>query len=168
MGGQPKGLLAVPGEGRSVVVRTLALAREITPRVVLVGQEAAYAGLDAPSLKDPDGDAGPLGGLLSLLEYADPDRVIALACDMPRLGRELLARLEGFPPGAAVAPRRDGRWEPFVARFESQVVITVRRRLSRRERSLHGLLDELHAVELPLLPGEASRLHDWDRPEDMA
>jgi molybdopterin-guanine dinucleotide biosynthesis protein A len=168
MGGMPKGLLAVPGEGRSIVQRMLALAREITPRVVLVGQREEYAGIDAPSLSDPGGDAGPIGGLLSLLEHADPDRVIALACDMPHLGRELLLRLDRFPSAAsAVAPRRDGRWEPFVARFEASTLQTVRRRMSVGERSLHGLLDALDAVELPLLPGEPRLLHDWDGPEDM-
>jgi molybdopterin-guanine dinucleotide biosynthesis protein A len=169
MGGVPKGLLAVPGEGRSIVERTVALAREITPRVVLVGKEGAYSAIDAPFVPDPEGCTGPLGGLLSLVDYAGPDRVIMLACDMPRLGRELLARLELFPTGpAALAPKRDGRWEPFVARLEARVGAVVRRRLSAGERSLHGLLDELEAVELPLLTGEPALLHDWDAPEDMA
>jgi molybdopterin-guanine dinucleotide biosynthesis protein A len=169
MGGRPKGLIAVPGEGRSIVERTLALARDLTPRVVLVGQKAEYAAVDAPSLSDPEGNAGPLGGLLSLLQHADPDRVIVLACDMPRLGRDLLVRLDRFPASAvAVAPKREGHWEPFVARFEARTASIVRQRLQRGARSLHGLLDELEAVELPLLPGEPALLHDWDRPEDMA
>jgi molybdopterin-guanine dinucleotide biosynthesis protein A len=169
MGGLPKGLLTVPGEERSILERTLALAREISPRVVLVGRPDAYAEMGVPSLPDPDGDMGPLGGLLSLLEHAQPDRVIALACDMPHLGRELLARLDRFPSGAAaVAPVRDGRWEPFLARFEAHAVAVVRRRLSSGARSLHGLLDELEAVQLPLLPGESMLLQDWDCPEDMA
>jgi molybdopterin-guanine dinucleotide biosynthesis protein A len=169
MGGLPKGLLAVPDDGRSIVERTLSLARQITPRVVLVGRADAYAGLGTLSLSDSGEDAGPLGGLLSLLEYAQPDRVIALACDMPRLGRDLLARLDAFPSGsAAVAPKREGLWEPFVARFEGRAIDVVRRRLARGERSLQGLLDEMGAVELALLPGEAVLLHDWDGPEDMA
>jgi molybdenum cofactor guanylyltransferase len=169
MGGAPKGLLLVPGEGRSIVERTLALAREITSRVVLVGKEGPYAGMGAPFVPDAEGDAGPLGGLLALLDHADPDRVIALACDMPHLGRELLARLDLFPAGpAAIAPRRDGRWEPFLARFEARAAEVVRRRLGEGKRSLHGLLDELEAAPLPLLAGEAALLHDWDRPEDMA
>jgi molybdopterin-guanine dinucleotide biosynthesis protein A len=168
MGGFPKGLLSLD-DGTTILEKTLGLVRELGAPVVLVGRNEAYPA-DLPSLPDPDGESGPLGGLLSLLEHAGSGPVIALACDMPRLTAALLGRLAGHPSEApALAPRREGRWEPLFARYDAaRAAPVVRARLARRELPLQGLLDELGADELPLLPGESMMLDDWDRPEDIA
>jgi molybdopterin-guanine dinucleotide biosynthesis protein A len=175
MGGKPKGLLLTRG-GERVIDRTVALARKVSARVVLVGRSDAYA-LDLPCLPDrargaeaDPGDApGPLGGLCSLLEDAASGDAIAIACDMPFLTADLLARLATFEPGrAAVAPKRGGRWEPLFARFDAaRALPVVEGRLARRALAMQGVLDELAAGELPLLPGESTLLSDWDCPEDM-
>jgi molybdopterin-guanine dinucleotide biosynthesis protein A len=167
MGGTAKGLLPVSG-GTTVVQRTVDLARQLGARTVLVGRNEAYD-LGLPSLPDPDGNLGPLGGLWSLLEHAGRGHAIALACDMPHITGELLGRLAGHASTArAVAPKRDGRWEPLFARYDAgRSLEIVRARLSRSELSLQGLLDELDADELPLLPGDDKLLGDWDRPEDI-
>jgi molybdenum cofactor guanylyltransferase len=168
MGGQPKGLL-LTRDGQSVMDRTVALARAVSSRVVLVGRGDAYS-LDLVSLPDPEDASGPLGGLSSLLKHAGSDDSIALACDMPFITRDLLRRLATHEPGGvAVAPKRDGRWEPFFARFEvARTLPVVESRLARRALAMQGLLDELMATEFPLLPGEPALLSDWDCPEDMA
>jgi len=183
MGGAAKGLLVTPG-GETILGRTLAIAREVSPRVVLVGRSDAYD-VNVPRLGDTSPGSGPLGGLASLLAYADtvraetgraetghadPGHVIALACDMPFVTLDLLARLSTRDSSAAaLAPKRDGRWEPLFARFEVRRSLpVVRARLERRDLALQGLLTELEAEELPLLAAESRRLEDWDRPEDMA
>lgn len=175
MGGKPKGLLLTRG-GERVIDRTVALARELSSRVVLVGRSDAYA-LDLPCLRDrawgaevgPGEAPGPLGGLCSLLEYSASGDAVAIACDMPFLTADLLARLATYEPGrAAVAPKRGGRWEPLFARFDAARALPVAEgRLARRALSMQGVLDELVAGELPLLPGESTLLSDWDCPEDM-
>jgi molybdopterin-guanine dinucleotide biosynthesis protein A len=175
MGGKPKGLLLTRG-GERVIDRTVALARKVSSRVVLVGRSDAYA-LDLPCLPDrgrgteadPEDAPGPLGGLCSLLEYAASGDAVAIACDMPFLTADLLARLATYEPGrAAVAPKRGGRWEPLFARFDAARALPVAEgRLARRALSMQGVLDELVAGELPLLPGESTLLSDWDCPEDM-
>jgi molybdenum cofactor guanylyltransferase len=168
MGGFPKGLLRLD-DGTTILERTLGLVHELGARVVLVGRKGAYPA-DLPSLPDPDGESGPLGGLVSLLEHAGSGAVIALACDMPRLTGALLGRLAAHPSEApVVAPKREGRWEPLFARYDARRAAPVARaRLARRELALKGLLDALGADELPLLPGESMLLDDWDRPEDIA
>ena len=168
MGGVAKGLLPLPGP-TTIVQRTLDVVRRQGARAVLVGQGDAYA-LDVPSLPDAKRDSGPLGGLLSLLEYADAGHAIALACDMPFITDGLLGRLVAHVSSApVVAPKRQGRWEPLFARYDApRAIEVVRARLARRELSLQGLLGELGADELPLLPGDDQLLVDWDRPEDVA
>jgi molybdopterin-guanine dinucleotide biosynthesis protein A len=168
MGGTAKGLLPLPGP-TTILERTLAMVRRQGARAVLVGRSDAYA-VGVPSLPDAESEVGPMGGLLSLLEYAGTGLAIALACDMPYISDGLLGRLVVHVSSApAVAPKREGRWEPLFARYDPPRAIEVARaRLSRRELSLQGLLGELGADELPLLPGDDQLLVDWDRPEDVA
>jgi molybdopterin-guanine dinucleotide biosynthesis protein A len=167
MGGAPKGLLRT-SEGERVIDRTVALARSVSPLVVLVGRSEAYD-VDVPRLPDPETGMGPLAGLASLLEHAGDGHAMALACDMPFLTGELLGRLASrASTAAALAPKRDGRWEPLFARFDAaRALPVVRARLERRDLALQGLLVELEADELPLSPSEARLLSDWDRPEDL-
>jgi molybdenum cofactor guanylyltransferase len=167
MGGRPKGLLRT-ADGETVLARTIRLARGVSSRVVLVGRCEAYD-VALPTLTDPSGDSGPLGGLQSLLLHAEGAPVMALACDMPLFSSDLLDRLGRHPDTApVVAPRRAGRWEPLFARYTGVALPVVTARIARRALALQGLLDELGVSELPLLPGEETLLTDWDRPEDCA
>jgi molybdenum cofactor guanylyltransferase len=167
MGGTPKGLLRTPG-GERLLDRTLRLARRVAPRVVLVGKSEPYDA-DVPRIADAAAGCGPLAGLAALLEHASSGPVIALACDMPFVNAELLARLATTPAAAAaLAPRRDGRWEPLFARFDAARALPVARaRLERRDLGLQEFLGELGADELPLSAWERTLLSDWDCPEDI-
>jgi molybdopterin-guanine dinucleotide biosynthesis protein A len=166
MGGVAKGLLETP-DGARLIDRTLAVARSVSPRVVLVGRSADYD-VDVPRLLDAEPGMGPLGGLASLLGHAATGHAIAVACDMPFVTSELLSRLASHASSAAaLAPRRGGRWEPLFARFDvPRALPVVHARLARRALALHELLDELRADELPMLPAESRLLSDWDSPED--
>lgn len=170
MGGAAKGLLAAPDGAGSLVSRVVALAEPLVDHAVLVGEHEAYRALPWTTLKDAVPDAGPLGGLVSLLEHAKGRDVIALACDMPYVDRALLGRLVHEASEAAIlCPRRGGRWEPLVARYRSDAVIDVARaRLARGELGLQALLDALDARELRLDEAEHARLDDWDSPDDVA
>jgi molybdopterin-guanine dinucleotide biosynthesis protein A len=114
--GSPKGLLEVDGD--PLAARLARLARALDPsEVVLVGERDEYAHLGLPMLRDggsrgPLTGAGPLGGLVSLLEHAGPRWALALSCDLPFVSVELLRALAGAPDAAVVAPVRQGRLEP--------------------------------------------------------
>lgn len=172
MGGAPKGLLPAPDGTGSLVERLARVAHQAVPfaRVLLVGEAAPYAHLGLPTLADAVTGAGPIGGLLALLEAGEP-RIIALSCDLPYLEPALVERLlHHAPERAAVAPRLDGRWEPLCARYDAaDSSAAVRAALSASERSLQRVFGRLgeRAEELPLAPGEREQLRDWDRPEDM-
>ena len=168
MGGMAKGLLVSPG-GETLIERWRAVLTEagVGP-VLLVGRHPAYAavaGLEA--LDDEPPGIGPLGGLVALLRRAGEGTALALACDMPFVSRELVERLVAAPPAPVVAPRREGRWEPLCARYDAPRVLPLAMRAAAGPR--HGLgrvLDAAGAVELPLAPGEAAQLDDWDSPAD--
>jgi molybdopterin-guanine dinucleotide biosynthesis protein A len=167
MGGVAKGLLTT-ADGETLVARWRRLFDAIGFRAVLVGAHEAYSDLDVPSIEDDPKNIGPLGGLVALLGAAREARAIAVACDMPFVSVELLARLANFPSTAAiVAPRRGDRWEPLFARYDSHRVMPVAlERAAAGRHSLQGLLDELNADVFPLTRTEEDELADWDRPED--
>lgn len=170
--GSPKGLLELRGE--PLVLRLVRLARALGPRaseVVLVGERPEYAALGLPTLRDGGArgqraSVGPLGGLVSLLEHAGPRWALALSCDLPFVSLELLAALLDAPDAAVVAPVRDGRFEPLVARYDAaRVLATAWSRLERGERSLQGLLAEVSAS--PFVWTRPDELDDWDTPDDV-
>ena len=168
-GGVPKGLLSAPSGEQSLVARLASIAQSLGLDVVLVGEHPAYATLGLPTLRDVPGARGPLGGLAALLEYAGERPAIALACDLPHVTRDLLARLASAPSAAVVAARRAERWEPLFARYAPLLCLdSVRAAISQQRFALQSLLTDLGARVLPLSPDEECLLHDWDSPADRA
>jgi molybdopterin-guanine dinucleotide biosynthesis protein A len=168
MGGAPKGLIAGP-DGRTLVARWRDVFAECGVPCVLVGAHAAYAGEGLTMLADVTADAGPLAGLAALLEQSS-GIAIAVACDMPFVSAAHVRALLDAPPVAAVAvaPKREGRWEPFFARYDApRASPVVRARLEAGARSLQGLLEALGCAELDLGPAGGRFLDDWDTPADI-
>jgi molybdopterin-guanine dinucleotide biosynthesis protein A len=171
MQGQAKGLLRTP-DGVTLVDRLRGLLAATGAEIVLVGAAEAYASLGLEALADEPPGVGPMGGLAALLRRAgrvDKAQALAVACDLPYVSSALLARLVAAPPAPVVAPVRDGRWEPLCARYDAARVRPVLDGLlAQRRHALQAVLDAAGAVPLPLLPGEADQLRDWDSPQDIA
>lgn len=163
--GRPKGLLAHPEGGLSLVEHAVREARAAGLEPELVGAAEAYAALapEVPRLPDAPGE-GPLAGLVALLERAPG--VIALACDMPFVRAEHLAALRDAPRSHAIAAARGPRgWEPFLARYERARVLDVARaRLREGRGGLVRLVEAVGALEVALPEGVT---RDWDTPEDV-
>jgi molybdopterin-guanine dinucleotide biosynthesis protein A len=163
MGGRPKGLLRTP-EGVTIVERWRLLFEARSVPLVLVGEATPYG---LPSLPDDPPGVGPIGGLAALLVHAGGGMAIAVACDMPYVSGHLLTRLMHAPGGAPiVAARREGRWEPFFARYDAaQVLPFVRASIHAGKRSLQPLFDR--ALPLHVEEEELPLLRDWDTAEDI-
>jgi molybdopterin-guanine dinucleotide biosynthesis protein A len=165
MGGCAKGMLPAPGGG-TLVERWLRVLRGAgIERVVLVGRRDEYRALDLATVDDEPSGVGPIGGLAALLHHAGGAQVLALACDMPFVSADVIARLLAAPESAVAAPRRDGVWEPLCARYDAaRVLPAARRRIGEGRLSLQPLLDECGAVAVALGHEE---LRDWDAPDDL-
>jgi molybdopterin-guanine dinucleotide biosynthesis protein A len=170
-GGAAKGLLVAP-DGRTLLDRWCAVLREARVQVLLVGRHEAYALLDLETLDDDPAGIGPLGGLVALLKRAartDGRQALALACDMPFVSATLVDRLIAAPPAVAVAPRRDGHWEPLCARYDATRVLPhALAAVTTGRHKLQSLLDEVDTVALRAEPADARELHDWDEPGDAS
>lgn len=141
--------------------------------VVLVGDATPYAelGLDLPALVDKPKDAGPLGGLGAVLEYAGERDVVSVACDMPYVNGEVLKRLVAFAPEASVVCARrgaDAPWEPMFARWRpADVASALAETLDARQRSFQRLLGRLEVTALPVDAVTRRALQDWDTPAEV-
>ncbi len=167
MGGRPKGLLDA-GSGESIVARLVRIGRTIGLEVVLSGSLPDYDALGVRRIEDGAPGSGPSNGLLSVMEAMPGRDVVLVACDMPRVSQELVARLASLPEGTTAAPKVDETWQPTLARYAASVRHEATQRLSRGERSLFGLLDAVGALPLSLDEREESGLLDWDTPEDVS
>lgn len=157
-GGIAKGLLPAPDGSASIVARTVALLRQHDVAPLLVGKREEYTFLDLPTIADPG--TGPIAALEALYAHAGARRVVVIACDMPFVQSiaSLLAAAAGAP---LVAPRREGRWEPFFSRHDPAVVGP----LLAGHRRLQDFFDAVPAVPLDI---DAHELDDWDSPADRA
>ena len=175
LGGVAKGLLAAPDGTGTLVARTQRIVEGALPDVecVLVGSRDAYSHLELRTLADHPSGIGPLGGLRALLlEGARTHRtVLAIACDLPFVTEGLVRRLAAAAPeAAAVAPHMGGHWLPVFARYEPERCLEAADAvMASKRRALRAVLETLGdaALALPLQPGDAEALRDWDTPDDV-
>ena len=176
MGGVAKGLLKAPNSESTLLQRLRAQLATALPgaEIVLVGAADAYADVGLDTVNDEPPGVGPIGGLIGLL--ADAERrgathVLALACDLPRIGAALLQRLaEEAPDKSAVVAAQGDIRNPLIARYAiAQALPAARAVLGSGKRSLQAVLDRLgdDLATLLLTPHEAATLDDWDTPDDM-
>ena len=176
MGGVAKGLLTAPNSEQSLVARLLEETRAAAPQadIVLVGNADAYGALLLPAISDDPPGIGPLGGLIGLLAHAQSrgaTHILALACDLPRLPRSIIARLVADSPGApALVTRESDKHNPLIARYlVSATLPAAQRALQAGRRSLQSVLQQLEpgVTTLALSDAELGSLVDWDSPEDI-
>lgn len=138
--GQDKALLQVAGQTQ--LERCQQLLREVGCSEIIVSRNAEGY------VRDQLPEAGPLGGLLSVLHnlQAVPQRLLVLPIDMPLLTAEALELLLEQPQSAyfAASPL------PCVVNYSAELVNYLTRQLcdDRGDRSVRGMLHMLGAQTL--------------------
>lgn len=92
--GRHKALLEYAG--RSLLERaaeTLATLQPDVGEIFVVGEWPEYRTLPLRFVPDDQPSVGPLGGIATALRVAASERVLVVACDMPRLSSQLLAAM---------------------------------------------------------------------------
>ena len=146
--------------GRPLLAWALAAAVGAGLETVVVAKPGSeLPPLDVPVWPEPAQPSHPLTGVIAALERAAPRAVVVLACDMPFVPAELIARLARLDAPAA-APVGEG----FPARYESAALPVLRAGLER-EAPLRAVLAELAAVEVSAPDGALLGIND---PESLA
>ncbi|HXS16870.1 MAG TPA: molybdenum cofactor guanylyltransferase [Polyangiaceae bacterium] len=181
--GSPKGLLRAPRpfdpaaeEGSTpaptLLERLLYISeQQLGLATVLVGARREYDYLNRTTVLDKRLGCGPLGGLVALLEHAaltGKTHAVALACDLPHLGAELLRRLAFWPsPASVVCAASGARYEPLFARYHTSCLSTLGLALDEARLGVQPLLSTLQAEVLSVSEAERQQLVDWDSPADV-
>lgn len=161
--GIDKTLLSV--EGAPLVVRVAESVSTVCAHTVVVtNRPEALGDIDLPEgvrvLQDTVAYQGPLGGLVTVLEHAEDEWVLAVAADMPWLRPELVRALWEARDGAQVViPVGPKGSEPLLALYHTSCLPAARAVLDSGRRRLVAILPAVKVVEFPV---ESLRSFDPD------
>jgi molybdopterin-guanine dinucleotide biosynthesis protein A len=113
--GTDKALLAI--EGKTLLQRALAVAREISERVFIVGEKQKFSNFGSV-IEDAYPDCGPLAGIQAALNNSNTELNLMLAVDLPFLTGPLLRFLLSISQHSdamVTVPRVNGRLQPLCA-----------------------------------------------------
>lgn len=168
--GSDKALLMLP-DGRTALAATLAAARAVAERVLLLVDTDEHAarllatlpGEPPPLVLDDTPGAGPLAALARALAAAERGTVLALPVDAPlvqpallRVWLDLYAALRG--PLAIVA-EVGGVIQPLPALYDARLAAAARAALAGGRRDLRALI-EAAGRRLRVLREDEVRAHD--------
>jgi molybdopterin-guanine dinucleotide biosynthesis protein A len=129
--------------------------------VVVAKADTPLPPLAMPVWREPAAPVHPLLGIVTALERADR-AVLAIACDMPFLTSDLLARLAEGPEAAVES---DGRLAPFPARYEPAALPALRAALAR-EAPVRATLAALAPLTIAI--EDARVVASVNTPEELA
>jgi molybdopterin-guanine dinucleotide biosynthesis protein A len=171
MGGRPKSFLEVGG--RRIIDRQLEVLRPLFEELWISANDGPrYAPFGLPIVSDEVRGAGPLGGLIAVLESAAAPRVMVVACDMPYLTEAAVRLCAGAPDADVVVPVVGGRPEPLFARYSRRCAAAIRARLEAGERKMTAFHADVEVRvigedELRRLDPELRFLANCNAPEDL-
>jgi len=134
-------------QGRTLLARSLELARSVSADVRIVGSRDKFA-LFAPVVEDEFRDCGPLGGIHAALRASQADINLILAVDMPFLSRAFLEYLieqaRGAPDAIVVVPRCDGGSQPLCAIYRREFAAAAENALRAGQNKIDLLFEMVH------------------------
>ncbi len=150
--------------------RVAETVKAVTGTVTLVGSAERYAGLGFPVVEDLRPRAGPLGGVEAALHATEAEWNLIVACDMPRLREDWLARLleeaERCGGDCLIPLGADGRPQPLCAVYHRDCLEPITRALNENVRKMTDALSRLRAVYRPA--GAAENFLNLNTPEQWA
>lgn len=146
----------LPFDGEPLVRRVAELASRVCGSVMVVtNRPEALADAGLPEsvrvLTDEVAYQGPLGGLITALDNAEDEWVLALAADMPWLEPNVIRALWDARDGAQVVlPTSEKGPEPLLALYHKSCLPEARRVLESGRRRVVAMLPHVKAIEVSL------------------
>jgi molybdenum cofactor guanylyltransferase len=161
-------------DGVTLLERAVLRLRQVCAPVMVAPGDVVLDGWADAAIADAAPGAGPLGGLVAALR-ASPHRLLAVvAVDMPWLDPALLRMLAARIEDSDVAVCETERGlEPLHAVYAHSALGPAEAALPGTDRSLHGLVEHLHAVRMTEQEWRAAGIsprfqRNVNTPEDLA
>lgn len=167
MGGRDKGLIYWQGE--PLIAHIHRVVRPLSDDLVIScnRNQEAYRAYADQLVGDAEADfPGPLAGVIAGLRVARHQWVVLLACDAPRVDRELIEDLLrlAVASDSAVMVRQGGYWQPMFSVLPRRLLPMLEQAWAAGERSLQkALLRE--AVQGLECADDDRRLSNFNSPE---
>ena len=157
-------------DGRSLLERVVAAARDARCRCVVIGREPVtdLAGVDEWIDDEMPGE-GPLAALATALRRCGGE-IALVACDMPHLDAAALSWLVSLPlddAAAGLVVRNGERLEPLFARYRRSCLPAVDAILADGRRSLSALYEVAPFVVVDAPDAIAAALTNVNTPEEL-
>jgi len=166
--GRDKALL--PYARATLVQHVAARVQAAAGSATLVGPPAQYGGLGYPVIPDHFTGCGPLAGIQAALASSQAGWNLVVACDMPALTAEFLARLlaaaECSGAGALVPVWPTGWLEPLCAVYRRELAGPLAEVLQRGERCAARALAGLGVAHWPI--SEPEYFENLNTPKEWA
>lgn len=175
--GRDKASMIIRGDGLTQARRTLGLLGNLCERTYISlrdGQSVPAGGEGVPVLRDSDDAQGPLCGILAAFREAPAAAWLVMACDLPVVTSDVLARLvechreQPLQPFVAYANSHDGLPEPLCAIYGAAALPILQKHAARGNFSPRRIMTEENSVLLHLPNGSAATLVNINAPQDMA
>ena len=170
--GRDKAFVEVDGRAL-VAIAVDALRSGGASRVLVVGGDVPRIrrlDLDVELLADEHPGDGPLGGLTTGLRASRDLIAMVLACDMPAIDGESVARIVGVladhPTAMVAAPVVGDRRQILTAAYRLAVLPMLDEAFAAGERAPRRALQAIEVVDVTGI--DPVRLDDVDRPQDLS
>lgn len=165
--GRNKAAIEVDGVPMGRRVAAVLAAAEAHPVVLIGGDRAELDVLGYDVVADRHPGEGPLGGVITALEYfseADDEALVAVvACDLPRLHAAVVGELFtalGDHPDADVAMARTERRESAVAVWRPSACPALANVFAAGTRAVHEAVDALTVVDVTVAADALVNVND--------
>ncbi len=141
--GKDKALLQL--QGRSLLDRSLELARSVADDVCIVGDPHKFSTYDSV-VQDVFPGRGPLGGIHAALRQSQTEWNLMLAVDLPFVESRFLSHLIACARESAamvIVPYGGGRWQPLCAIYRRRFGEIAEESLRKGENRIDALLDRV-------------------------
>src|SRR5579863_511423 len=162
-------------EGRTLLARSVSLARSVTGDVRIVGNAEKFREF-APVVEDVFRGCGPLGGIHAALRASGAELNLILAVDVPFVSSEFLLFLiaRGRTSNAVVTvTRTGGGWQPLCAVYRREFADVAEKALRAGRYKIDALFEAgktqvISEVELTAGGFSAEMFRNLNTPNELA
>ncbi len=148
--GSDKALLG--GENDTLLLRVARILEAAAGSAIVVAPQGRYEGMGVPVLTDRWPGEGPLGGIVTALEFSRDALNLIVAVDMPRIDVPTLSELvlAAGETGRSVIPvHEDGATEPLCAVYHRDDLPVLRAFFDGGGRRLRDAIDKISYERIP-------------------